>query len=199
MPRRVPKQSRSRDKVERILAAAREVLVAEGAGGFNTNRVAREAGVGVGSVYEYFPNKQAIIDRLIEDLAESESTAVLALIAELEGQPLGDVIDRVVDATIGLYDRNRGFYQLLWSMTPAARTVGDRPGERAIVAELERRLEPLATELALDDVPLAAFTCFHLVESLAARMAEQGRAWPAERRAAEIARAVKRYLSLRDG
>lgn len=194
--RRVPKQARSRAKVERILASARSLLASEGATGFNTNRIARDAGVGVGSLYEYFPNKQAIIHRLIEDVAAAESSAVLAHLTDLEDAPLPEVIDAIVAMTVELYDQNHDFLRQLWAMTDAERTVGNRPGERAIVADMERRIAPIATELGIVDLELTCFTAFHMVESLAARMAAQGRSWPAAVRSREISRAVKRYLGL---
>ncbi len=66
-PRKQPSQQRSTKLVEAILEAAVRVLSRDGAGGFNTVRVAERAGVSVGSLYQYFPNKQAILFRLQED------------------------------------------------------------------------------------------------------------------------------------
>jgi AcrR family transcriptional regulator len=66
-PRKLPKQARSTRLVEHILQAAVRVLERDGAAGFNTVRVAERAGVSVGSLYQYFPNKQAILFRLQQD------------------------------------------------------------------------------------------------------------------------------------
>ena len=52
--------------MEAILAAAARVLARESLAGFNTNRVAEVAGVSVGSLYQYFPNKAALVAALIE-------------------------------------------------------------------------------------------------------------------------------------
>ncbi|MGK9007680.1 helix-turn-helix domain-containing protein, partial [Citrobacter europaeus] len=65
--RRQPQQARSADLVSIILQAASEVLANAGAGRFTTARVAERAGVSVGSVYQYFPNKAAILFRLQSD------------------------------------------------------------------------------------------------------------------------------------
>ncbi|MFN5165613.1 MAG: TetR/AcrR family transcriptional regulator, partial [Pseudomonadota bacterium] len=65
-PRKSPRQVRSADTVETILAAAARVLERESLAGFNTNRVAAVAGVSVGSLYQYFPNKSALIAALID-------------------------------------------------------------------------------------------------------------------------------------
>lgn len=65
--RRKPKQARSADLIEAILQAAVQVLAREGVNRFTTTRVAERAGVSVGSVYQYFPNKASILFRLQSD------------------------------------------------------------------------------------------------------------------------------------
>lgn len=65
--RKQPKQARSADLVAAILDAAVQVLEKEGAQRFTTARVAEKAGVSVGSLYQYFPNKAAILFRLQGD------------------------------------------------------------------------------------------------------------------------------------
>jgi AcrR family transcriptional regulator len=65
--RKQPKQSRSNELVSAILTAAVHVLVEEGAQRFTTARVAEKAGVSIGSLYQYFPNKASILFRLQSD------------------------------------------------------------------------------------------------------------------------------------
>ena len=65
--RKSPRQARSTQLVSDILEAAVRVLAREGARRFTTARVADEAGVSVGSLYQYFPNKEAILFRLQTD------------------------------------------------------------------------------------------------------------------------------------
>lgn len=65
--RKLPKQARSEELVKAILEAAIRVLAEEGAHRFTTARVAERAGVSVGSLYQYFPNKAAILFRLQSD------------------------------------------------------------------------------------------------------------------------------------
>lgn len=65
--RKTPKQARSAELVAAILEAAAQVLAKEGAQRFTTARVAEKAGVSVGSVYQYFPNKASILFRLQTD------------------------------------------------------------------------------------------------------------------------------------
>ena len=65
--RKQPRQARSAELVAAVLEAAAQVLAKEGAQRFTTARVAEKAGVSVGSVYQYFPNKAAILFRLQND------------------------------------------------------------------------------------------------------------------------------------
>ena len=67
LPRKEPTQERSRRMRNRILEASLRVLQQEGALGFTTTRVADEAGISVGSLYQYFPNKHALVFALHDD------------------------------------------------------------------------------------------------------------------------------------
>src|SRR4051794_41358125 len=83
--RRVPQQGRSREKVRRVLDAADELLAREGAGALVTTRVAGEAGIAVGSVYAYFPDKEAIVEALaLRDL--SSVTGAIAGVGDADAR-----------------------------------------------------------------------------------------------------------------
>lgn len=84
--RKQPKQARSTDLVAAILEAAVQVLAKEGAARFTTARVADKAGVSVGSVYQYFPNKAAILFRLQSD-EWRQTTDLLRTILEDRARP----------------------------------------------------------------------------------------------------------------
>ena len=84
--RKQPKQARSTDLVAAILEAALQVLAKEGAQRYTTVRVAEKAGVSVGSLYQYFPNKAAILFRLQSD-EWRQTTALLRAILEDSRKP----------------------------------------------------------------------------------------------------------------
>src|SRR3546814_9174202 len=65
-PRKLPRQERSKATVEAILIAATQVLIEDGYERATTARVAERAGVSVGSLYQYFPNKEALVGTLVE-------------------------------------------------------------------------------------------------------------------------------------
>jgi AcrR family transcriptional regulator len=84
--RKQPKQARSTGLVATILEAAVQVLAKEGASRFTTARVAEKAGVSIGSLYQYFPNKTAILFRLQSD-EWRQTSQLLRDILEDAGRP----------------------------------------------------------------------------------------------------------------
>ena len=86
-PRKVPVQARSTQLVADILKAAVRVLEREGAARFTTIRVAEAAGISVGSLYQYFPNKQAILFRLQVDEWEQTGATLDAILGDTTRPP----------------------------------------------------------------------------------------------------------------
>lgn len=95
--RKQPQQARSTELVAAILQAATQVLAEEGAPRFTTARVAEKAGVSVGSIYQYFPNKASILFRLQVD-EWMQTTRMLGDILEDAGTPHLDRLRAVVHA-----------------------------------------------------------------------------------------------------
>jgi AcrR family transcriptional regulator len=86
--RKQPQQARSTELVAAILEAAVQVLTKEGAQRFTTARVAEKAGVSVGSVYQYFPNKAAILFRLQSDEWRQTSELLRGILEDVRRSPL---------------------------------------------------------------------------------------------------------------
>lgn|GEM_PF-3397504 len=203
--RRVPKQNRSIQKVERILDAAAALLVKEGPDAFNTNRIAQEAQISVGSLYEYFPDKDAIVEDLIERLSQAESNAVLDRLKQLDLQTtslsMQDVLALLIEDVVGeillLHKETHGLLQTLWSVSRRKREVGWRPAEKLIIKEIEAKLSPLAAALKIENVALSSFTLFHLIDALATRFSGYGgQAWSLEQKKTSIRRAALGYLGI---
>jgi AcrR family transcriptional regulator len=90
--RRIPRQARAAETVATILEAAAQVLEAGGVAAFTTNAVAERAGVSIGTLYQYFADKQA----LLRALAEREMTATIGAVAKaLRGDPQAPAEERV--------------------------------------------------------------------------------------------------------
>ncbi|TGQ05600.1 TetR family transcriptional regulator [Mesorhizobium sp. M2E.F.Ca.ET.219.01.1.1] len=86
--RKQPKQARATELVAAILQAAAQVLASEGAQRFTTTRVAERAGVSVGSLYQYFPNKAALLFRLQSDEWRQTTELLCGILENAELSPL---------------------------------------------------------------------------------------------------------------
>jgi len=132
-PRRRPRQDRSRDRVERILDATSTLLGGTPVDKITTAAIAEEAGVPIGSVYQYFPNKLAVLAELVRRVMEEVDLKTASLITEDFGVlPWDEAIDRAIDATIQGYAAQPGYLQLLLSIrpTPEFRAITDESNER---------------------------------------------------------------------
>jgi AcrR family transcriptional regulator len=99
-PRKTPVQARSTVTVEAISEATIQVLLSHGAERLTTTRVADRAGVSVGTLYQYFPNKQSLLYAVFEDHLEKVASAVEAACDQACHQPLADMLRQVVEAFV---------------------------------------------------------------------------------------------------
>jgi AcrR family transcriptional regulator len=99
-PRKTPVQARSTATVEAISEATIQVLLSHGAERLTTTRVADRAGVSVGTLYQYFPNKQSLLYAVFEDHLEKVASAVEAACDQACHQPLADMLRQVVEAFV---------------------------------------------------------------------------------------------------
>jgi AcrR family transcriptional regulator len=93
-PRRRPRQARAQATVDAIVKATARVLVDEGYDRASTNRVALAAGVSIGSLYQYFPSKEALVAALVEDhIAKMQSALTNSLTGAALSSPAGSSLD----------------------------------------------------------------------------------------------------------
>jgi AcrR family transcriptional regulator len=108
--RRVPSQKRSQETLDAVFEAAIRELARADAGAVNVNRVAEVAGVSIGSVYQYFPSKDALLSALIARFIRKRFEAIMKMIADVEAEertsgqlvPLETIIGRLVEGTVAM-------------------------------------------------------------------------------------------------
>jgi len=116
-PRRTPVQSRSQQTVQRVLDAASSLLTHIPLDEVTTTRIAAEAGLSVGALYRFFPDKQSIVDaiavRHVEQFRGSLETSVMKALehelADLAAFDPANLLDRVVDAYVAYLDAHADF------------------------------------------------------------------------------------------
>ncbi len=90
-PRKAPVQARSSASVEAMLDATLQVLVRDGRQRLTTTRVAERAGVSVGTLYQYFPNKSSLLQAALRRHLDGVRDLVCASMRELEGKPVAEI------------------------------------------------------------------------------------------------------------
>jgi AcrR family transcriptional regulator len=137
--RHVPTQARSRERLRRVLDAAEELLTRQGASAFTTARIAEAAGVPVGSVYHYFPDKEAIVEALAMRYWSDFEDLVAAAAETDERDPLPDPAGAVLDALAAGFRVRPGFLAL-WYGGLRSERVRDvtRPTRSAIARSVQR-------------------------------------------------------------
>src|ERR1700761_6345954 len=147
--RKAPKQARSTDLVAAILEAAVQVLAREGAARFPTARVAEKAGVSVGSLYQYFPNKAAILFRLQSD-EWRQTVEMLRGILEDRSTPPLDRLRALVHAFVRSECDEAGMRVALNDAAPLYRDAPEAQEAKAaatgIIATFMREVLPGASE-----------------------------------------------------
>jgi AcrR family transcriptional regulator len=144
--RKTPAQSRSRATVEVILEAAVQLLEAGGERGFNTNAVAERAGVSIGTLYRYFPDKQAILVALARREMEAVNATTSALAAE--GSPPGARDRAIIRAFLHAFGgrtkaRRVAVAALLAHADPVELAAGYATVDRSFVDAEGQRLSPV--------------------------------------------------------
>ncbi|TAU96904.1 TetR/AcrR family transcriptional regulator [Rhizobium leguminosarum] len=151
--RKQPKQARSAELVAAILDAAAQVLAREGAQRFTTARVAERAGVSIGSLYQYFPNKAAILFRLQSDEWRQTTDMLGGILADAQRPPL-ERLRRLVHAFLRSECEEAAMRVALHDAAPLYR---DAPEAQAARASGDRIVELFMQE-ALPYAPEATRT-----------------------------------------
>lgn len=141
--RKQPQQARSTELVAAILQAATQVLTQGGINRFTTARVAERAGVSVGSVYQYFPNKAAILFRLQSD-EWAETTQMLRGILEDTSKPPLARLRELVHAFVRSECEEA---EIRVALNDAAPLYRDAPEAKAVEAEWDSFFEPFMKEV----------------------------------------------------
>lgn len=199
-PRKRPVQARSQATVNAIVDAAARVLVAGGYGAFTTNRVAARAGVSVGSLYQYFPNKEALLAELkarhVADLERGLDT-VMATIGD---EPLADIVTAVIAANVAAHLVDPELHRVLSAEVPQLGTTDAATAfEQRTVARVHALLTSRRHEIAVRNLDLATYLVVRTVE---ATIHEAVVERPADLASGAIAREVTRlllnYLTVRE-
>lgn len=158
-PRRTPSQARSRERVERMLAAASALIAEKGSDALRMGEVAERAGVPIGSLYQFFPDKSAVIRALAERIqADSRACIAEALSGVRDVDGLGRAFCGLVDTYHALFLAEPAMRDI-WSGMQAdkalrALELADSRANAEMLVAVLKRLRPAADARQLEATAL---------------------------------------------
>lgn len=168
LPRKLPKQDRGRATVDAILGATAHVLVRHGFEGASTNRIAVRAGVSIGSLYQYFPSKEALVSAVQEQHVADMLGTMERDFDRLRATPLREAAREMVRSMIAAHAVDPALHRVLMEQAP--RVVPTNRGvdlERRFEALVRTYLEAHRATIRPRNLPLAAFVVVRITEALA--------------------------------
>lgn len=180
--------------VERIVRAGHEVLLADGHDAASTNRIARQAGISPGSLYQYFEGKEAIVDAVVERYSDELAARITAAFTANMGVKGASMVRASTEALLTALEENAAFLRVVVEGLPSAH-------HRARLAALEDRVtELVSTYLAAQppgrDVasPIAAWLLVRTIEQLTVRYVLDAPPIAREELVSEVVQMVLGYL-----
>ena len=134
--RRRPQQGRALEKVGLMLEAATRILDKQGLAGLTTNRVAEVAGVSIGTLYQYFDDKTALLDALAERELKALSDSVMGALTGPAPTEAGGRMRAVVRAVLDAYGGRTGVHRLLVQHLLTRGTGTPLPGLREAIIHM---------------------------------------------------------------
>ena len=172
-PLKEPRQARSRETFEAILQAAAQVFERKGYAGATTNRIAERAGVSIGSLYQYFPNKDAILVALAERHLQQGNERLAPLVAAFatDPPPVREGLELLVDSMIELHADSPRLHRVLFEECPRPAALQERldAGQQAAVEAVEAWLSR-RPEVDIVDTALAAELVVQTIEGVTHRL-----------------------------
>ena len=195
-PRKQAVQARAVSTVDAILKATARILVKDGYDHASTNKIAAAAGVSIGSLYQYFPSKEALVAALAERHIQEMLAMVRRELPRLLALPLEEGVERAVRLMVEAHAIDPRLHKVLVEQVPRVGKLQKVEGVEREMVELTRAyLESRRAELDVEDLELSAYIVVGMIESLTHAAVLTRPELLGEPFIREVARAVVRYLS----
>jgi AcrR family transcriptional regulator len=166
-PRKLASQERSRRTVDALLEATARVLMKEGYDRASTNKIAAVAGVSIGSLYQYFPSKEALVAAVIDRHTQQVSQVIRNALVKVAARPIEVAACAFVSVAIDAHRVNPKLHGVLAEQIPRiGRLENVEAINREAYALVRGYLEAHRDEIDVADPDVAAFVCVTAVEAL---------------------------------
>jgi AcrR family transcriptional regulator len=167
--RRQPRQARSQERVSQILDVAEQMFIAEGYATATTNAIATRAKVPIGSLYQFFPDKAAIVQALAVRYAEQLHDRFAALDSdELSTLPLSDYVNQIIDVTDRFFTDYPGYYAIFMQVQGAIPELAEieSVADAQLIQNLATSLSQYDADLQANDYEAIAFVLVKAIGTL---------------------------------
>lgn len=164
--RKLPEQDRSRATVDAIVAAAARILVKDGYDAFTTNRVAEKAGVSIGSLYQYFPNKDALLGELMRRHTHEIEEGIEAMAEQAKSAPLAEVVRIAIEHNVRAHLIDPDLHRVLSEVPPLGKLDWEAAFTERMVSRVRSAFEARRAEIVVADLDLAVYVVTHTVEAV---------------------------------
>src|SRR5271165_2011430 len=166
-PRKTASQKRSRLTVDALVEATARVLIKEGYDRASTNKIAAKAGVSIGSLYQYFPSKEALVAAVIERHTQELSQVVYNALLKVGARPIEIGVRELVAAAIDAHRLDPKLHRVLADEAPrTGRLENIESVEQYARGFFRDYLEAHRSEIDVADLDLATFILVTTVEAL---------------------------------
>jgi AcrR family transcriptional regulator len=166
-PRKIATQERSRATVDHLIEATARILVKDGFDKTSTNRIAEVAGVSIGSLYQYFPGKEALVAAVIERHQQQIMQMVRIELAQVSTQPLDEAMRKFVAIAVEAHRLDPQLHRVLAEQIPRVGKLEKlETFSRENFSLFRAYLEGARAEVGVDDLELASFVCVTTIEAL---------------------------------
>lgn len=166
-PRKVASQDRSRATVDALVEATARILVKDGFDKASTNRIAEVAGLSVGSLYQYFPGKEALVAAVVERHQQALMQTVRGELADVMVQPLEKAMRKLVAVAVKAHRVDPKLHRVLAEQIPRVGKLGTVESfNHENYTMFRAYLESHRDEVGVDDRELASFVCVTSIEAL---------------------------------
>lgn len=166
-PRKNASQARSRATVDALVEATARILVKESFDRASTNRIAEEAGVSIGSLYQYFPGKEALVAAVIDRHQQELMQVARGTLAAVAALPMEQAVRKLVTMAIKAHRVDPKLHRVLAEQIPRIGKLKDvEVFKRENYALFRTYLEAHREETRALDLDVAAFVCVTSIEAL---------------------------------
>jgi len=197
-PRKLPRQARAKATVDAILTAAAQVLVSRGYEEATTARIAEQAGVSIGSLYQYFSNKESLIAALIEQHADALVASLRDVLEYSKRPTLADSVRAAIDVTFSAHRIDPALHKILHEQVPrVGRLAKAMDAGREITEAIESCLRAHTDEIPPDhDLAITAIVVETVIDAIAHKsVLEDNGPLSGETAAREAFRLIMNYVS----